>query len=309
MVQAHMENKAVMVGGREIRIQGRLLRTARIEGDKYKFLDDPEPWLDDLRKSGIRIDLFTFMQRLPETAPKYRYPMEWDNLAALPITTFDQWWTGQIDNKTRNMVRRAEKKGVEIREVPFDDAFVQGISQIYNETPIRQGRRFRHYGKSIEAVREEEGTFRDNGGVFIGAFFDGRMIGFVKLVSDSTGTQAGLMNILSLIEHRDKAPTNALIAQAVRSCANRGISYLVYSNFAYGKKQKDSLADFKRNNGFQQMDLPRYYVPLTGAGRIALRLGLHHRWIDRVPEPVIAKARELRNLWHNRRLQTSAEAS
>jgi hypothetical protein len=192
--------------------------------------------------------------------------------------------------------------------MPFDDEFVHGISQIYNETPVRQGRRFRHYGKSIEEVRKEEGTFRDRS-VFFGAFFKGKMIGFVKLVSDSKGTQAGLMNILSFIEHRDKAPTNALLAEAVRSCVSRGIPYLVYSNFAYGNKQRDSLSDFKRSNGFKQIDLPRYYVPLTAIGWMAWRLRLHHRWVDRLPEPIALKVRKLRALLLSRRLQSSTETS
>jgi hypothetical protein len=130
------------VCGRGIRVEGRLLRIARLDGDKYRFLDDPEPVLANLRKSGTRIDLFTFMQRLPGTSPKCAYPMEWDNLAAVPVSTFDHWWTKQIDNKTRNMVRKGEKKGVTLREVPFDDALVQGIWEIYNETPVR--RRWRH---------------------------------------------------------------------------------------------------------------------------------------------------------------------
>lgn len=303
-----MEEKAFVVGETEIKMQGRLVRIARIEGDKYEFLDDPKPLIAQLRTCGTRIDLFTFMQRITETEPKYSYPMERDNLAAVPISTFDAWWTHQVSAKTRNMVRKAEKNGVEIREAPFDDDFVRGISQIYNETPIRQGRQFRHYGKGVEEVRKEEGTFRDRS-VFLGAFFEGKMIGFVKLVSDSAGTQAGLMNILSLIEHRDKAPTNALVAEAVRSCASRGISYLVYSSFAYGNRQRDSLSNFKRSNGFKQIDLPRYYVPLTAMGWMALRLCLHHRWIDRLPAPIITKARELRNLWHKRRLQVPTEAS
>ena len=29
-----------------------------------------------------------------------------------------------------------------------------------------------------------------------------------------------------------------------------GISHLVYSNFAYGKKERSSLSDFKERNGF-----------------------------------------------------------
>ena len=303
-----MGQEALIVEGTEIRVHGRLVRMACIEGDKYEFVDGPELLIEGLRNCGHRIDLFTFMQRIPETEPRYRYPMEWDNLAAVPISTFDNWWTRQVDAKTRNMVRKAQKKGVQVREVPFDDTFVQGTARIYNETPIRQGRRFRHYGKTADEVRSEEGTFRDSS-VFLGAFLEGTMIGFAKLVSDSTGTQAGLMNILSMVEHRDKAPTNALVAEAIRSCATRRIPYLVYSNFAYGKKQRDSLSDFKRNNGFERIDLPRYYVPLTPLGRMALRLRLHHKWIDRLPEPIVTRARELRNLWHARRLQASPEAS
>jgi hypothetical protein len=296
------------VCGKDIKVQGRLIRVAGLDADMYEFLEDPEAALDALRKCGVRIDLFTFMQRLPETSPKYRYPMEWDNLAALPVSTFDHWWTRQVNDKTRNMVRRAEKKGVSIREVPFDDNLVQGISAIYNECPIRQGKPFAHYRKDIETVRKEAGTFLDRS-IFIGAFLGERLIGFVKLLSDETRTQAGLLHIVSMIEHRDKAPTNALVAQAVRSCAARQIPNLVYSRFSDGNKQRDSLMDFKEHNGFKRVDLPRYYVPLTVIGRVALRLGLHKRLADHVPEPVLVGLRELRNVWYKRKLQSVTEAS
>ena len=294
--------------GKDIKVQGRLLRIARLDADKYLFLDDPEAVLDSLRKSGIRIDLFTFMQRLPETSPKYAYPMEWDNLAALPISTFDAWWTEQIGFKARNKAKQAEKKGVKLRELPFDDNLVRGIWEIYNESPIRQGRPFTHYGKNIETVYKEEATYLDSS-VFIGAFLGDKMIGFVKMVADETRTQAGLMNIVSMMCHRDKAPTNALVAQAVRSCAERGISYLVYSNFAYGKKQYSTITDFKERNGFQRIELPRYYVPLTRRGWLGLRLRLHHTLSDHLPESVAANLRELRNAWYERKLQMPTEAS
>ncbi len=293
---------------KEIKVQGRLIRIARLDGDKYEFLDNPEMVLEGLRKCGTRIDLFTFMQLMPETSPKYSYPMEWDNLAVLPVSTFDHWWNHQIRGYPRNRARQAEKKGVTIREAPFDDALVQGIWEVYNESPIRQGRPNAHYGKDFQTVRKEEATFLDRS-IFIGAFLGEKLIGFVKLVTDENRTQANLMNIVSMMKHRDKAPTNALIAQAVRSCAERGIRYLTYQNFAYGKKQRDSLSKFKQNNGFERVDLPRYYVPLTRIGGLAFRLGLHHRFIDHFPEPVMAKLRDLRGAWHNRKLQGVTEAS
>jgi len=39
----------------------------------------------------------------------------------------------------------------------------------------------------------------------------------------------------------------------------RGISYLVYSKFAYGKKEKSSLSEFKERNAFERVDITRYY--------------------------------------------------
>ena len=298
----------IKVCGKEIRVIGRLVRIARLEADAYQFVDDPEPVLEELRRSRTRIDLFTFMQRLPETSPKYSYPMEWDNFAALRVSTFDCWWNDQIGFKARNKAKQAEKKKVVVREVPFNDVLVKGIWEVYNESPIRQGTPNVHFGKNIETVYREEATFLDSS-IFIGAFLGDSLIGFVKMVHDESRTQAGLMNIVSMVRHRDKAPSNALVAQAVKSCAERGISYLVYSKFAYGKKQRSSLSDFKERNGFQRIDVPRYYVPLTRTGGLAVRLGLHKKFADHFPEPVLKKLRELRSAWYKRKYQSVAEGS
>ena len=299
----------VKVCGREVRIEGRLLRIARLDKEQFRSLEDPEAILGGLRNCGVRIDLFTFIQRLPETSPKYTYPMEWDNLAVLPVSTFDHWWNNQILSYARNRARQAQKKGVTIREVSFDDVLVQGIWKIYNECPVRQGRRFPHYGKDIGMVRKEEATHLDCS-VFIGAFLGDQLIGFVKLVHDDARTQARLMNILSMVRHREKCPTNALIAHAVRSCADRAIPFLLYQRFSYGKKRPDGITKFKEVNGFRRVDLPRYYIPLTHLGSVAFRLGLHQRWIDLIPGPAAARLRDLQKAWYDRKFRHSeAQAS
>jgi hypothetical protein len=296
------------IGRRDIKVDGRLVRVARIEGDKYCFLDEHEPasMMEDLRKCGARIDLFTFVQRITETLPKHHYPWDWDNFAALPISTFNHWWTKQLGFKGRNKAKQAGKKGITLREIPFDEFLVRGIWTIYNEYPIRQGKRFPHYGMSVERVREYAGSFLDRS-VFIGAFLGDSLIGFAKLTIDETETQAGLMHIVSMVQHRDKAPTNALIAQAVRSCAERKIPYLIYSNFAYGNKQRDTLSDFKERNGFHRVDVPRYYVPLTWIGAAAFHLGMHRQLMERLPEAWIAKLRKVRGSWYARKMQSSPE--
>ncbi|HKV61584.1 MAG TPA: hypothetical protein VJO16_06705 [Candidatus Acidoferrum sp.] len=298
----------ITVCGKEIRVDGRLLRIARLEADKYHYLDNPQAMLQGLRECGTRIDLFTFLQELPGEPPKFDYPMEWDNLAVLPVSTFDHWWKNQIGGFPRNRARQAEKKGVTIREVTFDDRLVQGMWGVYNESPLRQGRPNTHFGKDIATIRRLEATFLD-WSIFIGAFLGEELIGFVKLVTDENRTQANMMNIVSMTKHRDKAPTNALIAQSVRSCAERGIRYLVYQNFVYGHKKPDSLARFKEVNGFSRVNLPRYYIPLSRVGHAAFRLGLHHRFVDHLPGPLVDRLVELRYAWYTRKLQSATETS
>ncbi len=295
------------VCGEDIEVRGRWLRIAAPAGDGYHFLENPEPVLDEIRRAGTRVDLFTFMQRLPETTRKYPYPMEWDNFAALPLTTFEHWWMKQLGFKARNKAKQAEKKGVVVREVAFDDALVRGIWEVYNECPVRQGRRFSHYGKDFETVYREEATFLDTS-TFIGAYLEDRLVGFCKLVHDQSRNQAGLMNIVAMIRHRDKSVTNALVVQAVRSTTERKIPYLVYSNFAYGKKQRDTITEFKERNGFQRIDVPRYYVPLSDLGKLALRLGLHQNIKDHIPQALVARLRGIRTAWYNRKLGSVNEA-
>jgi hypothetical protein len=302
-----MSTSYIQAGGRDIVLSGRALRVARIDGDLYRFIDDPEPILTGLRRSGSRIDLFTFMQRLPHTEPQYGYSMEWDNLAVLEVRSFEHWWNEQIGFKARNKAKQAERRGVSLRVIPFDESLARGIWEIYNESPIRQGRKFFNYGKTLDTVKREASTFPDSS-IFIGAFFEGKLIGFAKLTMDEKQTQAGLMHIIARLEHREKAPTNALLAYAVRACSDRGIQYLVYAHFAYGNKTHDSLSDFKERNGFRRIDLPRYYIPVSPVGRIALRLGLHRSIHHHVPEPLIAIFRKYRAAWYQRRVPQLASA-
>ena len=111
---------AIRTAGAEVVVvAGDSGKASAIRAEGFEFVGDPDAALKALRESGVRVDLFTFTQSLPNTSPKYGYPIEWHNVAALPVSTFDHWWKHQINDKTRNMVRRAEKKGVTVREVPL----------------------------------------------------------------------------------------------------------------------------------------------------------------------------------------------
>jgi hypothetical protein len=271
----------------QICITGRIFKTARMSAEWYEFVEEPESFLDRLKQSGIRADVFTFVQKIPDLEPKYtNYHLERESISVLPIETYEKWWKSQIRDKTRNMVRKARKRGVEMRFSQLDDKFVSGVTAIYNECRIRQGKPFKHFGKDFETVRRENSSFSDRSD-FIGAYYGEEIIGFAKLVN--RGVSASLMQIISKVSHRDKAPTNALIAKAVERCAQLGISYLQYGVWSSG-----SIGEFKIHHGFKRFDMPRYYVPLNGRGRLMLTLGLHHRLHDRLPESTLNYLRAIR---------------
>jgi hypothetical protein len=286
---------AIYIDNKEIIVTGKFIRIASIKEEWDEDVDDPVSVVEKLRSSGIRADIFTFMQRLPESRPKFDYQMEWDNVAAIPITSYDHWWSKQITQDARNKVRKSNKNGVVIKIVEFNDEFVRGVTEICNETPIRQGRPFWGYGKDSHYMKKDHGTYLDRS-VFIGAYYKDELIGYIKLVFAIKFMRT--MQILSKVEHRDKAPMNALMAKAVEICAERGIHYLVYAKYIYGKVGGKTLRDFKHSNGFENIILPRYHVPLSMKGRIALMLKMHHGLVALLPQRLIDILLRLRNMWY-----------
>jgi len=273
--------------GRTVVVTGKWIKTAQIKDEELVQgvpVEDPESFITKLKESELTADVFTFAQRPPEITPKYDYRFEWDNWAAVPTTSFKDWWENRLPQESRKNVRRAAKRGVVVRVVPFDDDLVKGIHKIYNETPIRQGKRFWHFGKDLDTLRRELATYLDRS-EFIGAYWNKELIGFLKMVY--VGRVATLFHIISMNEHHDKRPMNALIANAVEFCEQKGISHFIYGQFAYGNKHQSSLLEFKRRNGFEQINFPRYYVPLTVKGRLFVLLKLYKGIGGLVPEPIL----------------------
>jgi hypothetical protein len=279
----------VEVDGQTYSLHHGVATTVRLEDEWFDDVGDPTSVIDALRRSSVRADIFTFWQRLPHTEPKFDFPMEWESVAALPVQTYDYWWNKQIKSETRNLVRKAQKKGVEVREARYDDEFVRGMTEIFNEVPIRQGRRFWHYGKDFATVKQQfsRNLFRED---LLGAYHGDELIGFVML--GNAGRYGVLGQIISKIQHRDKSPNNALIARAVEVCERKQLGYLVYAYWADG-----SLAEFKKHNGFEETRLPRYYVPLSRRGQIVVKAGLHRGWKELLPSAMKMRLKSLRSRW------------
>jgi len=277
-------------------ISGKFLKTASIKNEFFETeeVTDPLSIINVLKKSKPRTDIFTFSQKIPNSEPKFGYYYELDNVAAIPISSFDDWWNNQISSDKRKMIKRAYKRGVEVKLTPFDDNLVKGIMEIYNETPIRQGKRFWHYGKDFETVKKETATDSDRS-EFIGAYDKNALIGFIKIVY--CGKSGNMNLILAKIKDRDKFPIYALIAKAVEVCAQKGMSFLTYGKFVYGKKGEDTLTDFKRRLRFEKIDIPEYFIPLTSKGNIAIRLGFHHYPNNLLPEWLLKNIIKFRSRW------------
>jgi hypothetical protein len=226
------------------------------------------------------IDIFTFVERkwcctIPN--PSSTWIKEDDNVGIIEIKDYATWWNS-VGKKTRNMVRRAEKNGVNIVVVEPSQKFAQDVWKIYNETPIRQERAFSHYDEPLEAVIGNITNARES--TFIGAFLQEELIGFIQIVYGDN--VAIIAQILSMQKYWDKAVNNALIAKAVGVCASNGERWLMYGRIG----NHPSLDKFKESNGFRKFPIARYYIPITGKGRIAIRLGLHRDVKDVLPQSI-----------------------
>jgi hypothetical protein len=233
-----------------------------------------------MKQSKNKPDIFTFSQ-LDFKEPRFPFLSETINVAAIPITNYDNWFTKQINAKARNMVRKAHKNGVDVRLVAFDDKLFEGIVKIYNETPVRQGKTFWHYNKDVKLIHDGILSYITRCD-FIGAYANGELLGFAKVVY--MADMARIMQIISMIKDRDKAPNNALIAKAVEICAEKGARYLIYGDYDYGKENHNSLLNFKKQNGFQKIENTKYYVPITMKGRYAIQFGFHVGIIKMMPD-------------------------
>jgi hypothetical protein len=301
---ANVTVRSAQVDGRTVVVTGRWLRVAAVKGEDWlegEVVPAPDHFIASVQKhNGLGPDFFTFSQKPTNPTPQFPFFFEWDSVAAVPTLSFSDWWTNRVSTDLRCDVRKAARLGVEVRRVQFTDDFVRGIMEIYDESPIRQGRPFWHYKRSFDSVKMANSSYLERS-EFLGAFFGDELIGFLKIVY--VDGFARLMQIISKDAHRSKRPMNALIAKAVELCAERGCSHLTYGKYRYSQGA-DSVTAFKHRNGFEEILVPKYYVPLTLKGKLALHLGFHRGARALVPDPVLLSLKRLRATLYSYALPT-----
>ena len=291
---------ALQIGTKEVIVRGKWIKLAVVHDEEWleDELEDPELCLKKLkehRRDQLSADIFTFAQKLPATIPKYKYPMELDSIAAVRTTNFKEWWE-KLPQETRKNVRRSQKRGVVVKVKGLDDDLVRGIADVNNESPMRQRIPNVHYGKSLDQVKKDQSAFPDRSD-FICAYVGDELIGSLKLVY--RGEVASILQLLAKTGHFDRRATNALIAKAVELCEGKGLSYLTYGMFNYGKKQHSPLREFKIRNGFGEILVPRYYIPVTRWGAFCMKLKLHRGHLGILPHSVIVLAGNARAMWYS----------
>jgi hypothetical protein len=287
--------ECVDIFGQTYSVERGIVTTVSLEDDWYEDVHNPEAVVRTLAEDKpVAADIFTFWQRPTDITPRFDYKIEWVDTAVLPVSSYEQWWNHQIKGRVRNLIRKSEKDGLRVFETAYDDRFVQGMAKIFNESPVRQGRRFWHFGKDFQTVKTQFARFihREQ---MIAAYRGDEMVGLMML--GNAGRFALTGQIISSLNSRDLYPNNALIAKAVEICAKRGIPNLCYLFWG-----DDSLTEFKRRCGFENVRVPRYFVPLTLKGRLAMAAGLHHGILSAVPAGLKKRLKVLRQAWYERTL-------
>jgi GNAT acetyltransferase-like protein len=290
--------KASQINGLDFRIHRGLVRTLRLREEILDEIADPEGLRATCRSRRIPADILTFTQHIPDLVPRHQYSMTWDNLAVLPISTHDTWLRTQTRKNTRKRVRKLDAIGVSVAVRELDEPFAAEMKQVFDETPIRRGRKYPYYQMSAAEILRawSPDVHRCD---FLACYHEHELIGFIKLLYGKHFARAS--GTVTKIAHRNHSPMNALISAAVRICEERGIPNLIYGKYVYGKRGTDGLAEFKRHNGFQKVAIPRYFVPLTTRGQVGLSLGLHRGLKHYAPAVLVRLVGDLRDWWNNRR--------
>ena len=291
---------AVDVNGKKVFTRGKWLKIAYVRAEEMMEteLENPELYIKTLKDHGnhtLRADVFTFGQKLPATHPKYPYPMEPESVAAIHLASFKEWWES-LSQETRKNVRRSQRRGVVVRTTDWNEDLIQRIRQVNDDSPLRQGMPNAYYGRSFEETKKLYGEFIGRCD-FICAYFGDELIGFLHLVY--RGEIASILNLTTKPSHFDKRPANALVAKAAEICEAKGIAYISYGLYNYGNKRDNPLREFKIRNGFHEILVPRFFVPLTRWGRLCMKAKLHRGVIGILPHPVITIGLAARARWYN----------
>ncbi|KKN83058.1 hypothetical protein LCGC14_0303240 [marine sediment metagenome] len=237
--------------------------------------DDLDWWL------GADAESIQLLRAIESGANMYSYWSEFSNhqyqltdqFAGIPVSSYADWWNS-ISRKTRNMVRKAQKLGLTVQRMAFNDELLAATYAIYNESPTRQNRAFPPYGRNTKRIamdREKTLPQYYHGEEYLVARHNGKIIAYIHLVY--TRDSVMFNEILGLMKHRNTSAINFLINEAVKLASDMKLKYIIY-----GKLANNNLGKFKLNNGFEKIKMYRYFAPVNIRGKLICSLRIYKWW-------------------------------
>jgi len=203
---------------------------------------------------------------------RMRYPMRVET-----GRDFTEVWNKDYTKKSRNMVRKAEKKGVTIQEIdPFGR--LNEVLAIHKSSPTRQGRPVDPEYLDPSKVRLYFSYFVKNGYLTktYGAFYDGKLIGYLHVFKHENIMHVG--RLMSDMKHFDMAPNDVLITTMISDCCNsHDVDFAQYyyieatkRPFLKGLRQERGLGvdHFKFEHGFKPYKEIVIVIPETLAEKV-----------------------------------------
>jgi len=177
------------------------------------------------------------------------YTLYFHPIAIIKIPQNIDQYLKHIGAKSRNMIKKAQKQGIECDVFSWNDK-LNDIYKINTSSFIRQGREmdisYKEYPKNIEYPKENDFKI-----VHIGAFHNTILIGYVELYL--YGNFAMTNRILGHNEYLRYGIMNLLIKHCVEYAIENNISFINYLTML--NRKNNSLSAFKYRVGFREYSL------------------------------------------------------
>jgi hypothetical protein len=187
---------------------------------------------------------------------------------------FEDIWVNEFSKHARNRTRKAEKRGVSVREIEVLEEWTPAMYLCNMSSFYRQKRypRYPHSDKDafMAYLNWHKKVLGENCRIY-GAFFRGRLIAYAVTLEFNSLIVISLL--MSLSEFLSKCPNDALLRFLVDHACRDGFEWMCYSfdRTSYSSERRSlhsSLRRFKFEHGFEEQPMKIYFLGLTGAGRL-----------------------------------------